>query len=127
MSLSSAALSTIRRGYVVLVDLMPVLGAELGKNARPAVVVSPDFVNAKSPTLIVVPCLSEKDYRKPHPHEVALPAGEGGLEKDSIAVPNQIRTIDKERVTKVCGAITPAKLAQITHKVVWFVGGSTTP
>lgn len=89
--LDMTALRRIRRGDVIRVKLDPVVAHEIGK-ARPAVVVQNDVGNEHSPTLIVV-ALTGYDARKARfPICATLDAGDGGLDRRSIANASQIRT-----------------------------------
>ena len=92
----------VKRGYVYLVDLNPVKGAETGK-VRPAVVVSNDINNKYADTVTVVPITS--NVKKVYPFEVFIPKGIANLSKDSKAKANQIRTIDKSRIKKEIGKL----------------------
>jgi mRNA interferase MazF len=92
----------IKRGYIYLVDLNPVKGAETGK-VRPAVVVSNDINNEYADTVTIVPITS--NVSKIYPFEVFIPEGIGGLTKNSKAKANQIRTIDKSRIKKELGEL----------------------
>lgn len=88
---------TFRRGDVVMVNLDPVVGREIG-SSRPAVVVQNDVGNRFSPTLIVAAITGFSKAKAKFPFCVAVRAGEGGLSKDSIVNAALIRTIDKRRI-----------------------------
>ena len=115
----------VRRGDVVEVDLRGAVGREQqGPNhdakamCRPCVVVSNDILNVKLTTLIVVP-FTTHEGRGPRADEIAIPAGDGGLDADSAAVPHQVRTIDRqERVVGFYGRLSPASLYEIESAVV---------
>ncbi len=85
----------IRRGEVYWVNLEPTVGSEIRKQ-RPAIIVSNNNGNLNSPVVTIVPTSSK--LSKLYPFEVFLPAGAGGLQKDSIVQTNQIRTVDKQRL-----------------------------
>lgn len=57
------------------------------------------------PVVNVLPVTSRKPGRKIYPNEVLLPVGVGGLEKESIVLCYQIRTLDKRRLMRVIGEI----------------------
>lgn len=61
---------------------------------RPAVVISNDFRNEFSSSVLAIP-ISGEDRGKFLPTHVFLPKGTGGLSKDSRALCEQIATIDK--------------------------------
>ena len=111
---------TIRRGDVVLCDLNPVIGTEQA-GIRPVVVVQVDRANAVSPHTIIVP-FTTKIRRALLPSHALVPAGVGGLDRDSVALCEQIRVIDKRRIIKVLGHLddahlvtTQATLAKVAH------------
>ena len=74
-------------------DLEPVIGSEQGKS-RPVLIVSEDDINDLLNIVNVVPIASRKPGRVIYPNEVLLPAEKCGLDKESIALCHQIRTID---------------------------------
>ena len=86
----------IRRGDIYYADLSPVVGSEQG-GTRPVLIIQNDIGNQYSPTTIVAAITSQID--KPRlPTHVALPVNSGGLEKYSVILLEQIRTIDKSRL-----------------------------
>ena len=101
----------MRRGEIVLVDLDPVLGAEANKR-RPVVIVSNDAANQTAErvgygVITVVPVTS--NIRRIYPFQVLLPATATGLDADSKAQAEQIRSIAVQRVGRRIGAV-PASL-----------------
>ena len=97
-----AELSEARRG-ISLVNFDPVVGAEIRKT-RPALVLQNDIANRHSPLTIVCAIISQ--YDEPlYPTEVFLRAGEGGTTIDSVALLNQIRSVDKRRLVRRLGLI----------------------
>ena len=84
----------VRRGDVYYAYLAGSVGSEQG-GLRPVVVIQNDKGNRFSPTLIVAP-ISSRLTKPPIPTHVILPAD--SLEKASIVLLEQIRTIDKQRL-----------------------------
>lgn len=110
----------IERGDVFLVNLDPVVGSEVGKT-RPAVVLQNELANRTSPTVTVVPLSSKVD--RVFPFQVLIPAGEGGLERDSKALCEQIRTLAKSRLLQHLGSLPPERLEEIRSALerhLWF-------
>jgi mRNA interferase MazF len=110
----------IQRGDIFLVNLDPVVGSEVGKT-RPAVVLQNELANHTSPTVTVVP-LSTKTGRV-FPFQVLIPAGEGGLERDSKVLCEQIRTLSRERLLQRHGRLPPERLKEIRAALdrhLWF-------
>lgn len=99
------AAAEVRRGDVFLVDLDPTRGGEMRK-MRPCVVVSPDELNAHLRTFIVAPLTTGSH---PYPFRVGCQfAGRSGY-----IVLDQIRTVDRERLTRRLGGLAPATLAKV--------------
>ena len=94
-----------KRGDVVLVALDPTRGSEIRKT-RPCVVVSPDEINAYLRTVIVAPLTTGgQKYPFRVPCRFASRSGE--------VVVDQLRTVDRERVVRHLGRLSPATLAQV--------------
>ncbi|WP_353268703.1 type II toxin-antitoxin system PemK/MazF family toxin [Gemmatimonas sp.] len=88
----------VRRGDVYLVNLDPTVGREIRK-ARPCVVVSPDELNAHLATFIVAPLTTGAHA---YPFRVAC-RFDG---KDGHVVLDQLRTVDRVRLSRRLGALT---------------------
>jgi len=86
----------VRRGDIFYADLNPVVGSEQG-GIRPVLVVQNDVGNKYSPTVIVAAITSQIDKAK-LPTHVELKSADYGLEKDSVILLEQLRTIDKRRL-----------------------------
>ena len=72
---------------------------------RTAVIVSTDGRNKYANDVVVVPTTSSPNL-KPHPEmHVHIPAGEGGLPKDSYAKCDQVTTIDKSLLDAATGPL----------------------
>jgi mRNA interferase MazF len=94
---------TIKRGYIYLAALDPVVGNEIAKT-RPVAVISNDINNEFSGTVTVLP-LTSKNLRKIYPFEVYFGRGTGNLPKNSKVKADQIRTLDKSRLVKLIGEL----------------------
>jgi mRNA interferase MazF len=86
----------VRRGDIFYADLNPVVGSEQG-GIRPVLVVQNDIGNKYSPTVIIAAITSQIDKAK-LPTHVELKSADYGLEKDSVILMEQLRTIDKRRL-----------------------------
>ncbi len=86
----------VRRGDIFYADLNPVVGSEQG-GIRPVLVVQNDVGNKYSPTVIIAAITSQIDKAK-LPTHVELKSADYGLEKDSVILLEQLRTIDKRRL-----------------------------
>ncbi|MEP6488539.1 type II toxin-antitoxin system PemK/MazF family toxin [Microcoleus vaginatus GB2-A3] len=80
-----------RQGEVYLVRALRRIG---DTKKRPVAVVSIDSRNELSRTVLIVPFTSDLRGGET-PTRVFIPAGEGGLESDSLAVCEQIITVQK--------------------------------
>lgn len=109
----------IRRGDIYTVDLEPVRGSEQGKS-RPAVVIQNDLGNRYSPTLIVAAITS--NLRPGFDVNVVVSAPEGGLSRDSTVLLNQIRTVDRSRLGRYWGRLSPATMALVDRALLISLG-----
>ena len=91
----------MRRGDIYYADLRPVVGSEQG-GIRPVLIVQNDVGNRHSPTIICAAITSKMNKAK-LPTHIELSAGKYDMEKDSVILLEQLRTIDKKRLKdKVC-------------------------
>ena len=87
----------VKRGDVYFADLCPVVGSEQG-GVRPVLVIQNDIGNRFSPTVIVAAITAQIQKAK-LPTHVEIDAKRYGFERDSVILLEQIRTIDKQRLT----------------------------
>jgi mRNA interferase MazF len=102
-----------RQGDVVWADPDPTRGSEQAK-ARPFVVVSVDQLNRSPIGLSLAVPLTRTDFSNALHLEVA--PQEGGLSERSFAMPEQLRTLAHERVTRRLGELRPATLAELLRR-----------
>ncbi len=105
----------MRRGEIRIVDLDPARGSEASKR-RPAVIVSNDGANSTATRLgrgviTVVPVTSS--IQRVYPFQVLLPADATGLQQDSKAQAEQVRSIAVERVGEQIGQVPAAIMLAI--------------
>ena len=91
----------VKRGDLFYADLSPVVGSEQG-GVRPVVIMQNDVGNKYSPTTIVAAITSQLNKAK-LPTHVGVSAEEFGLPKNSVVLLEQIRTIDKKRLSDKIG------------------------
>ena len=106
------AVRVIGRGDVVQVNLDPTVGTEI-KKSRPCVVVQNDTGNKISQRTIIVPATGAEHVAKQFPVYVPVSAGDGGFKKNSVILCDQIRAVDKARVAKTLGRISPATMERV--------------
>lgn len=87
----------MKRGDVFFADLSPVVGSEQG-GVRPVLVIQNDIGNRFSPTVIVAAITAQIQKAK-LPTHVEIDAKVHGFDRDSVILLEQIRTIDKQRLT----------------------------
>jgi len=90
----------MNRFHVYLVTLDPTLGSEL-KKTRPCVIISPDESNRHLATVIVAPMTT-----KGRGYPTRIPCRFQG--KQGQIVLDQLRTVDKVRLVKRLGRISPS-------------------
>jgi len=101
----------IRRGEIYLADLDPVRGHEQA-GTRPVLIIQNDIGNRYSSTTIVA-AITSRISRKRLPVHVEISAQESGLPKDSVVLLEQIRTLDKERLIRRMGKLSPSKMKEV--------------
>ena len=92
-------------------DLSPVVGSEQG-GVRPVLIVQNDVGNKFSPTVIVSAITSQINKAK-LPTHVEINAQEYGIQKDSVILLEQIRTIDKKRLREKIGHLDDKLMEQV--------------
>ena len=103
----------MKRGDVYMAGLDPVIGSEQG-GFRPVVVIQNNLGNLHAPTVIAVP-LTGSSSKPPLPTHVLIPAGEAGLWRDSTALCEQVRTLEKTRLHRKLGSVSAQTLAAISR------------
>jgi mRNA interferase MazF len=93
----------VKKGDIFFADLSPVVGSEQG-GVRPVLVVQNDIGNKYSPTIIVAAVTSQINKAK-LPTHVEIGALGHGLNKDSVVLMEQLRTIDKKRLKEKIGKV----------------------
>ena len=94
---------------VFIVNLDPTVGSEI-KKTRPCVIISPDEMNKYLDTVVIAPITPQS---KNYPTRIRIDL-EG---QENWVVIDQIRTIDKSRLTKKIGRIDQKETASIKHVI----------
>lgn len=102
-----------KRGELWTCDLRPGVGYEVTKK-RPCLVISSDEINKHASTIIVLPFSSQMP-RILGPERIFVPSYMTGLQKDSVILAYQIRSIDKTRLFKKIGRLSEEKLFEIEN------------
>ena len=111
---------TPKRGEVYIVSFDPTLGSEI-KKTRPALILQNDIANRHSAVTIVA-ALSSQFTEPVYPTEVLLEPPEGGLEKRSVVLLNQVRTVDKQRLAAKLGTLKPETMGRVDRALEVSLG-----
>jgi mRNA interferase MazF len=99
----------MKRYEVWLVNLDPTIGHEMQKT-RPAIIVSPNELNAHLSTVVIVPLTAG------HAYPFRVPTKLQG--KEGVAAVDQIRTVDKRRLVKRMSALKPDTASAVMRALV---------
>jgi mRNA interferase MazF len=108
------------RGNLYYADLRPVIGSEQG-GIRPVLVIQNNMNNRHSPTVIVAAVTGKVADKGSSPTHCALGTA-SGLEKKSVVLLEQIRTIDKRRLRDFIGAALPEEMREVDRALAASVG-----
>ena len=111
---------TIKRGELYYADLSPVVGSEQG-GIRPVLVVQNDVGNKYSPTVIAAAVTSKINKAK-LPTHIELPSNMYGLQKDSVILLEQIRTLDKRRLKERIGELNETTMSRVDNAILISLG-----
>lgn len=112
---------TYLRGDLYNADLGRGIGSEQ-EGYRPVLIIQNDTGNKHSPTVIVAAVTSKIGAKAKLPTHYFLEAGSGGLEVSSIVLLEQLRTLDKQRLTDYIGTLTRRQLGGINHALAVSIG-----
>ena len=108
----------VKKGGVYYADLNPIIGCEQG-GCWPVIIVQNNTGNLYSPTTIIVHVTARK-RKKALPTYIKVKGA--GLPKKSIALLEQLRTIDKSRLKEKIGEITQTSLNKIDKGLLISLG-----
>ena len=113
---------SIKKWSIFRANLDPVIGSEQGKS-RPVLVISENEINALLNTVNVIPITTRKQGRNIYPNEALILANHFGLEKESVVLCHQIRTLDIRRLSKEYGKISDSNLqSEIIEALAFQLG-----
>lgn len=112
--------STVKRGDIYYADLSPVVGSEQG-GTRPVLIVQNDTGNRHSPTVIAAAITSQTGKAR-LPTHINIPGGSVGLQKDSVILLEQIRTIDKRRLREHMGRLGEEQMSLVDNAIAVSFG-----
>ena len=111
---------TVKRGELYYADLSPVVGSEQG-GVRPVLVVQNDVGNKYSPTVIAAAVTSKINKAK-LPTHIELQSSLYGLQKDSVILLEQIRTLDKRRLKERIGELNETTMSRVDKAILISLG-----
>ncbi|QLK86482.1 type II toxin-antitoxin system PemK/MazF family toxin [Staphylococcus sp. 17KM0847] len=103
----------MKRGDVFLADLSPVKGSEQG-GVRPVVIIQNDTGNKYSPTVIVA-AITGRINKAKIPTHVEIDKNKYKLDKDSVILLEQIRTVDKKRLKEKLTFLSDDKMKEVNN------------
>jgi mRNA interferase MazF len=106
---------SVKRGDIFYADLSPVVGSEQG-GLRPVLIVQNDVGNKYSPTVIAAAITSQISKTK-LPTHIDVFADNYGLQKDSVILLEQIRTIDKKRLKEKMGHLDDGLMSRVDDAI----------
>lgn len=110
----------IKRGEIFYAELNPVIGSEQG-GTRPVLVIQNDIGNQFSPTTIIAAITSQISKAK-LPTHVEVKAKRSGLERDSVILTEQIRTIDKSRLKEKVAVLDEEVMLRVDEAIEISLG-----
>ena len=110
----------VKRGDVFFAELSPVVGSEQG-GTRPVLVIQNDIGNRFSPTVIIAAITAQIQKAK-LPTHVEIDAKKYGCERDSVILLEQLRTIDKSRLTDKITQLDDSLMEKVDEALEISVG-----
>lgn len=110
---------SILRGELYYADLNPVIGSEQG-GVRPVLIIQNDIGNKHSPTVIVAAITGKTMHTLLPTHHVL--SAQNGLDRESIVLLEQLRTIDKQRLREYLGTLDESDMRAIDRALTVSVG-----
>ncbi|WP_296898010.1 type II toxin-antitoxin system PemK/MazF family toxin [uncultured Megamonas sp.] len=110
----------VKRGDIYYANLSPVIGSEQG-GLRPVLIVQNDIGNKYSPTIIVA-AITAKLGKTHMPTHIDLPAKSCNLERDSMVLLEQLRTIDKSRLSKKITTLDKTFMQEVNKALMISLG-----
>ena len=108
----------VYRGEIYYADLSPAYGSEQG-GLRPVLIIQNNLGNKHAPTTIIAP-LTSRLTKKPLPTHVEFSCEH--LSQDSVALLEQIRTIDKSRLKQRMGWVSSEVMEQVNKAMMISLG-----
>ena len=104
----------VKRGDIYYADLSPVIGSEQA-GVRPILVIQNDVGNKFSPTIIGIAITSKQKAKLPT--HIQIEGSKYGLDKDSVILAEQIRTLDKRRLKEKVGRLDKDTMEKVKRAI----------
>ena len=111
---------TYLRGQLFYADLGDGIGSEQ-QGLRPVVIIQNNIGNRHSPTVIVAAVSSKTRTKAKLPTHFNI-GPESGLERPSIVLLEQLRTIDKRRLGDYIGQLSLPQVRELNHALAISIG-----
>ena len=109
----------VKRGEMYMANLSPVIGSEQG-GERPVLILQNDKANQFSPTTVITAITSRIDKKPYLPTHIRLHSPD--LPTVSMALLEQIQTIDKQRLGNYIGTLDDRDMKQVERGLLASVG-----
>jgi len=113
-------MDNIKRGELYYADLSPVIGSEQG-GIRPVLIIQNNTGNKFSPTIIASAITSQLTKAR-LPTHIEIAQGSYGLQKNSVILLEQIRTLDKRRLKEKIGALDEVVMRKVDKAILVSLG-----
>lgn len=110
----------VLRGDVFYANLNPVVGSEQG-GTRPVLIIQNDIGNRYSPT-VIVSAITSRIRKAKLPTHVEIGAEQSELDKDSVILLEQIRTLDKKRLERKITSLDPDIIEEVDKAIEISLG-----
>lgn len=110
----------MKHGEIYIADLDPTRGAEQTGRRR-VFFFQHNLINRFTRTVICIPFTTNL-RRAQLPSCLLMPAGEGGLSRDSVALCHQMRVLDQSRLVTRLGQVSDDILAEVERVVAFTLG-----
>jgi mRNA interferase MazF len=111
---------TVQRGDIWLANLNPIRGSEQA-GIRPVLVFQNDVISRFTTTVLAIP-LTTNLRRAALPSCVQVASGEGGLESESVLLCHQLCVLDKTRLQRKLGTVSPETIAAVERCILFTMG-----
>lgn len=110
----------IKRGEMYYVNLEPVVGSEQG-GTRPVLIIQNNVGNKFSSTTIIAAAITSKTAKSSLPTHIAL-KNVPGLDRDSLLLLEQVRTIDRSRIKGYIGTLDDKTMEKVNKALCISLG-----